>query len=45
MTGLQYLKLDKTSLKEIPEEMGKLAKLVRNFSKFPRLFSLLIVFP
>lgn len=28
MTGVQWLKLDKTSLSEIAEEMGKLAKLV-----------------
>lgn len=27
MSGLQYLKLDKTEIKEIPEELGKLAKL------------------
>jgi hypothetical protein len=28
MTGVQWLKLDKTHLNEIPEEMGKLLKLV-----------------
>ena len=28
MTGVQWLKLDKTNLSEIPEEMGKLLKLV-----------------
>jgi hypothetical protein len=28
MTGIQWLKLDKTNLAEIPEEMGKLLKLV-----------------
>jgi len=28
MTGVQWLKLDKTNLTEIPEEMGKLLKLV-----------------
>lgn len=28
MTGVQWLKLDRTSLQEIPEEMGKLIKLV-----------------
>lgn len=27
MTGVQWLKLDKTQLSEIPEEMGKLLKL------------------
>jgi Leucine-rich repeat (LRR) protein len=27
MSGLQYLKLDRTALKEIPEELGKLNKL------------------
>lgn len=31
MLGLQNLKLDKTSLKEIPEEMGKLLKLVSKY--------------
>jgi len=29
MTGIQWLKLDKTNLTEIPEEMGKLLKLVK----------------
>lgn len=28
MTGIQWLKLDSTNLSEIPEEMGKLLKLV-----------------
>lgn len=28
MTGVQWLKLDKTNLTEIPEELGKLLKLV-----------------
>jgi len=28
MTGVQWLKLDKTNLSSIPEEMGKLLKLV-----------------
>lgn len=28
MTGIQWLKLDNTNLSEIPEEMGKLLKLV-----------------
>lgn len=28
MTGIQWLKLDNTNLTEIPEEMGKLLKLV-----------------
>lgn len=27
MSGLQYLKLDRTDMKEIPEELGKLGKL------------------
>lgn len=27
MSGLQYLKLDKTAIKEIPQELGKLGKL------------------
>lgn len=31
MTGIQWLKLDKTNLTEIPEEMGKLLKLVNDF--------------
>lgn len=30
MTGVQWLKLDKTRLNEIPEAMGKLMKLVFN---------------
>lgn len=29
MTGLQWLRLDKTNLEEIPEELGKLMKLVK----------------
>jgi hypothetical protein len=29
MTGIQWLKLDKTNLTQIPEELGKLLKLVR----------------
>lgn len=28
MTGLQWLRLDKTNLTDIPEELGKLMKLV-----------------
>lgn len=28
MTGLQWLRLDKTNLDDIPEELGKLMKLV-----------------
>lgn len=32
MTGIQWLKLDKTNLTEIPEEMGKLLKLVKQYS-------------
>lgn len=28
MTGVQWLKLDRTNLTEIPEQMGKLVKLV-----------------
>lgn len=31
MTGIQWLKLDKTNLMEIPEEMGKLLKLVKQY--------------
>jgi len=33
MTGIQWLKLDKTNLMEIPEEMGKLLKLVKRYLK------------
>lgn len=41
MTGVQWLKLDQTKLNEIPEEMGKLIKLVRNnsFTKLHLIFS------
>jgi len=31
MTGVQWLKLDKTNLTQIPEELGKLLKLVSSF--------------
>lgn len=31
MITLQTLKLDKTKIKEIPEEMGKLSKLVQYY--------------
>lgn len=31
MTGLQWLRLDKTNLADIPEELGKLMKLVSRF--------------
>lgn len=31
MTGVQWLKLDKTNLMEIPEELGKLLKLVSSW--------------
>jgi hypothetical protein len=34
MTGVQWLKLDKTNLSSIPEEMGKLAKLVNSDLKY-----------
>ena len=32
MVGLRWLKLDRTGLKEVPEEIGKLHKLVRLFT-------------
>lgn len=31
MTGLQWLRLDNTNLCEVPEELGKLMKLVRQY--------------
>lgn len=37
MTGIQWLKLDETNLTEIPEEMGKLLKLVK-LSAYGHLF-------
>ena len=37
MTGIQWLKLNETNLTEIPEEMGKLLKLVK-LSAYGRLF-------